>query len=136
LAMTVLAASALPMAIIAALIKLTSPGPVFFRQRRYGLDGRQILVWKFRTMRVCEDGGTVTQATEHDPRVTRIGRFLRATSLDELPQVFNVIAGSMSLVGPRPERPSFVRDLCTKVENYHHRRPFTRSCLQGKYRRS
>jgi putative colanic acid biosynthesis UDP-glucose lipid carrier transferase len=94
--------AALPMAAIAAAIKLTSPGPVFFRQKRYGLDGRQILVWKFRTMRVCEDGNTFKQATRNDPRVTPLGAFLRKTSLDELPQLFNVLDGSMSLVGPRP----------------------------------
>ncbi len=93
---------ALPMACIALAVKLTSPGPVFFRQRRYGLDGREIRVWKFRSMRVCEDGGKVTQATQNDTRVTPLGNFLRKTSLDELPQLFNVLEGSMSLVGPRP----------------------------------
>jgi len=97
-----LAFLALPMAAVALAIKLTSPGPVFFRQRRYGLDGREILVWKFRTMRVCEDGPQVIQATRGDPRVTRVGALLRKTSLDELPQLFNVIEGNMSLVGPRP----------------------------------
>lgn len=102
LASLLLAALALPMALIAALVKLTSPGPVFFRQRRYGLDGREILVWKFRTMRVCEDGARVEQATRGDPRITPVGGFLRKTSLDELPQLFNVLLGNMSLVGPRP----------------------------------
>ena len=97
-----LAAAALPMLVIAVLVKLTSPGPVFFRQRRYGLDGREILVWKFRSMHVCEDGREVKQARRNDPRVTPIGAFLRRTSLDELPQLFNVLAGTMSLVGPRP----------------------------------
>jgi putative colanic acid biosynthesis UDP-glucose lipid carrier transferase len=75
---------------------------VFFRQRRYGLDGREILVWKFRTMTCCDDGHHVRQATRDDQRVTAVGRFLRRTSLDELPQLFNVVEGSMSLVGPRP----------------------------------
>lgn len=94
--------AALPMFLIAGAIKLTSPGPVFFRQRRYGLDGREILVWKFRSMTVCEDGPQIKQATRQDSRVTRLGSILRRTSLDELPQLFNVLGGSMSLVGPRP----------------------------------
>ncbi len=97
-----LAIAALPMLAISAAIKLTSSGSVFFRQRRYGLDGREILVWKFRTMTCCENGGNVRQATRDDARVTKVGRFLRRTSLDELPQLFNVVEGSMSLVGPRP----------------------------------
>lgn len=90
------------MLVCALLVKLSSQGPVFFRQRRYGLDGREIWVWKFRSMRVCDNGPKVAQATKDDPRITRIGRILRRTSLDELPQLFNVIDGSMSLVGPRP----------------------------------
>jgi putative colanic acid biosynthesis UDP-glucose lipid carrier transferase len=97
-----LAAAALPMLVIGLLVKLTSHGPVFFRQRRYGLDGREILVWKFRSMTCCDDGSAVQQATSDDDRVTRVGRILRRTSLDELPQLFNVLDGSMSLVGPRP----------------------------------
>ena len=87
---------------IAAGVKLSSPGPVFFRQRRYGLDGREIRVVKFRTMTVMEDGLQVRQALKNDPRITRFGGFLRKSSLDELPQLFNVLAGDMSLVGPRP----------------------------------
>jgi putative colanic acid biosynthesis UDP-glucose lipid carrier transferase len=83
-------------------VKRSSPGPVLFRQRRYGLDGREILVYKFRTMTVCEDGATVTQASREDHRVTAIGKHLRRWSLDELPQLLNVIQGTMSLVGPRP----------------------------------
>ena len=94
--------AAIPMMLIAVAVKLSSPGPVFFRQRRYGLDGREILVWKFRSMRTCEDGPVVKQATRDDARITRVGAILRTTSLDELPQLFNVIEGSMSLVGPRP----------------------------------
>lgn len=87
---------------IAAAIWATSGRPIFFRQRRYGEDGTTILVYKFRTMNVCEDGADVRQARRDDPRVTPIGRFLRKWSLDELPQLFNVLQGSMSLVGPRP----------------------------------
>ena len=83
-------------------VKHSSPGPVLFRQRRYGLDGQEILVYKFRTMTVCEDGSQVTQASRCDSRVTPIGRHLRRWSLDELPQLINVIQGTMSLVGPRP----------------------------------
>jgi len=88
--------------IIAILIKLDSGGPVIFRQRRYGLDGQIIDVFKFRTMNVTEDGDEIQQATRHDSRVTAVGRILRRYSIDELPQLFNVLAGSMSLVGPRP----------------------------------
>lgn len=88
--------------VVSLLIKLGSPGPVFFRQRRYGLDGDIIDVYKFRTMTVTEDGPRIKQATRGDLRITQVGRFLRRFSLDELPQLFNVVAGSMSLVGPRP----------------------------------
>jgi len=88
--------------ICALLVRLSGPGPIFFRQKRYGLDGKEILVWKFRSMRTCDNGPVVKQATKEDPRVTPIGKILRRTSLDELPQLFNVIAGNMSLVGPRP----------------------------------
>lgn len=87
---------------IAIAIKLTSPGPIIFKQRRYGLDGQQILVYKFRSMTVTEDGATVTQATKNDQRITPLGAFLRKTSLDELPQFINVLQGRMSVVGPRP----------------------------------
>jgi putative colanic acid biosynthesis UDP-glucose lipid carrier transferase len=87
---------------IAAGVKLSSPGPVLFKQRRYGLDGKRIVVYKFRTMTVAEDGEVVRQATRDDRRVTRFGAFLRRTSLDELPQFINVLQGRMSVVGPRP----------------------------------
>ena len=87
---------------IAIAIKSTMPGPVLFKQRRYGLDGEQIVVWKFRTMKVQEDGPVVKQATKDDDRITPLGGFLRRTSLDELPQFFNVLQGRMSVVGPRP----------------------------------
>jgi putative colanic acid biosynthesis UDP-glucose lipid carrier transferase len=87
---------------IAIGIKRSSPGPVLFKQRRYGLDGREIMVYKFRTMTVCEDGARIEQARRGDRRITRLGAFLRRTSLDELPQFFNVLEGTMSIVGPRP----------------------------------
>ena len=93
---------ALPMLLIALAIKITSPGPVIFKQRRYGFRGEKIVVWKFRSMTVCEDGGKVEQAKKHDPRVTKLGAFLRRNSLDELPQFINVLQGRMSIVGPRP----------------------------------
>lgn len=87
---------------IAAAVRLSSPGPVIFRQRRYGLNGEEILVSKFRSMTVCEDGGDIRQAQKDDKRITPLGAFLRRTSLDELPQFFNVLQGRMSIVGPRP----------------------------------
>jgi putative colanic acid biosynthesis UDP-glucose lipid carrier transferase len=90
------------MIVIALLVRLSSPGPVIFRQRRYGLNGDEIIVYKFRTMTVTDDGPMIVQATESDPRLTRIGQFLRRYSLDELPQLINVLEGPMSLVGPRP----------------------------------
>ena len=87
---------------IALAIKLSSPGPVLFKQRRYGLNGEEILIYKFRSMTVCEDGCEVAQATQRDCRVTRLGAFLRRSSFDELPQILNVLEGKMSFVGPRP----------------------------------
>lgn len=87
---------------IAIAVKLTSAGPVIFRQRRYGLDGREIVVYKFRSMTVQDDGAEVRQATRNDSRLTPLGAFLRASSLDELPQLINVLQGRMSVVGPRP----------------------------------
>ena len=93
---------ALPMLFIAIGVKISSPGPVIFRQRRYGVDGSPIDVWKFRTMTVCENGAQVTQATRNDPRIKPYGAFLRRYSLDELPQFVNVLQGRMSIVGPRP----------------------------------
>jgi putative colanic acid biosysnthesis UDP-glucose lipid carrier transferase len=100
---TIILVTALPvMVLIAAGIALTSPGSVIFKQRRYGLDGHEITVYKFRTMRTSEDGEVITQASRNDARVTAFGRFLRRYSLDELPQLINVLQGRMSLVGPRP----------------------------------
>jgi putative colanic acid biosynthesis UDP-glucose lipid carrier transferase len=90
------------MLLIAVAIRLDSPGRILFRQDRHGLGGERIVVYKFRTMTVEENGPHIRQATRDDPRVTRVGRFLRRTSLDELPQLINVLQGRMSLVGPRP----------------------------------
>ncbi|MFN0305684.1 MAG: undecaprenyl-phosphate glucose phosphotransferase [Burkholderiales bacterium] len=87
---------------IAIGVKMSSPGPILFRQRRYGLDGKEIIVYKFRSMRVMEDGAHIRQAQKDDPRVTKLGAFLRKSSLDELPQFINVVQGRMSIVGPRP----------------------------------
>jgi putative colanic acid biosynthesis UDP-glucose lipid carrier transferase len=98
----ILAVVAVPMLLIAAGVKLTSLGPVLFRQHRYGLNGKVVEVWKFRSMTVLEDGDRVPQATPLDPRITRFGAFLRRTSLDEFPQFINVLQGRMSIVGPRP----------------------------------
>jgi len=92
-----------PLLLVLALgVRLSSPGPVIFRQRRYGLDGNQIVVYKFRSMKVLEDGDSIEQARKDDARLTRFGAFMRSTSLDELPQFLNVLQGTMSVVGPRP----------------------------------
>ena len=112
IASVVLAVCALPMLLIAAAVKLTSPGPVLFRQTRNGFDGRRITVWKFRTMHGREDD-LVAQAERGDPRVTPLGAVLRRTSLDELPQFFHVLRGEMSVVGPRPH---------AAAHNEHYRR--------------
>jgi putative colanic acid biosynthesis UDP-glucose lipid carrier transferase len=102
LASAILVVIAPLMAAIAIGVKLSSPGPALFKQRRYGVDGREIIVYKFRTMNVLEDGVAITQATREDPRVTPFGAVLRRYSLDELPQFINVLQGRMSVVGPRP----------------------------------
>jgi len=102
LASVLLAVAALPMLAIALGVKLTTPGTVLFRQRRYGLNGQVIRILKFRSMTLSEDGAQISQLPRDDPKITAFGRFLRATSLDELPQLFNVLSGEMSLVGPRP----------------------------------
>jgi putative colanic acid biosysnthesis UDP-glucose lipid carrier transferase len=109
---------AVPMLVISVLVKLTSRGPVFFVQRRYGLNGHEIPVIKFRTMTVAEDGAAVTQATKNDRRVTRLGAFLRRTSLDELPQFLNVLAGHMSIVGPRPHAVAHNEHYRSRVQRY------------------
>ena len=99
-------------------VRWSSPGPIFFLQKRYGLDGKEILVWKFRTMVTCDNGPVVKQATKDDPRVTRIGRVLRRTSLDELPQLFNVLVGNMSLVGPRPHATAHNEKYRSQIRGY------------------
>lgn len=107
------------MGLIALLVKLTSPGPVFYRQRRMGLDGREFDLIKFRTMVVDAERETgAVWARRNDPRRTPIGAFLRRTSLDELPNLFNVLAGHMSLVGPRPERPELIARFKQEIPNY------------------
>ncbi|WP_297843546.1 undecaprenyl-phosphate glucose phosphotransferase [Pseudomonas sp.] len=109
---------ALPLMLIAIAIKCTSPGPVLFRQRRYGLDGRSIMVYKFRSMTVQENGDIVRQATRNDARVTPLGAFMRRTSLDELPQFFNVLRGDMSIVGPRPHAVAHNEQYRKQVSGY------------------
>ncbi len=110
--------AALPMLLIGIAVKLTSRGPVLFKQKRYGLDGKQISVWKFRSMTVCEDGDNVVQATKNDSRFTSIGGFLRRSSLDELPQLVNVLSGSMSMIGPRPHATAHNEFYRSLIEGY------------------
>jgi putative colanic acid biosynthesis UDP-glucose lipid carrier transferase len=112
---------AVPMAAIALAVKLTSPGPVFFRQRRYGLNGDEISVLKFRTMTVCEDGDSVVQAQRNDARVTRVGALLRRASLDELPQFLQVVSGTMSIVGPRPHAVAHNEQYRALIQGYMRR---------------
>ncbi|KUJ00418.1 undecaprenyl-phosphate glucose phosphotransferase [Vibrio sp. MEBiC08052] len=107
-------------------VKLSSPGPIIFKQERYGLDGKPIKVWKFRSMRVMDNGSVVKQATKNDPRVTRFGAFIRRTSLDELPQFINVITGQMSIVGPRPHAVAHNEEYRGLIDKYmlrHHVKP-------------
>ncbi|WP_168793813.1 undecaprenyl-phosphate glucose phosphotransferase [Paraburkholderia aromaticivorans] len=121
-ALAALTALAPVMLVIAAAVKLNSPGPVFFRQKRKGIDGNQFEIYKFRSMKMHkEEHGKITQATRRDPRITAVGAFLRRTSLDELPQFINVLRGEMSVVGPRPhalEHDDIYKDL---VKGYMHR---------------
>jgi len=110
----------------AILIKLDTPGPVIFRQSRRGFNGKPFEIWKFRSMSVTENGSTITQATRQDERVTRIGRFLRTTSIDELPQLWNVLRGEMSLVGPRPHALAHDNYYDQVISSYvyrHHMKP-------------
>ena len=107
--------------VIALLIKLDSPGPVFFLQRRVGERGREFDVIKLRTMRLDAEAAGAQYAAKHDPRVTKVGRFLRATRLDEFPQLLNIVRGDMSFIGPRPERPEFEADLEAKIPHFRSR---------------
>ncbi|MEM7358542.1 MAG: exopolysaccharide biosynthesis polyprenyl glycosylphosphotransferase [Pseudomonadota bacterium] len=107
--------------LIACAIKLTSRGPIFYRQLRYGIYGKEFAIWKFRTMYVMDSSSEFSQAVENDPRVTPIGKILRKTSLDELPQLINVIGGSMSLVGPRPHPSKMNEEYRQKVSKYMQR---------------
>lgn len=114
------------LAFVAIGVKLSSPGPIIFKQERYGLDGKPIKVWKFRSMKAMDNGAVVKQATKNDPRVTPFGAFIRRTSLDELPQFINVITGQMSIVGPRPHAVAHneqYRGLIDKYMLRHHVKP-------------
>ena len=106
---------------VAIAIVVESPGPVFFRQTRHGYGNRHFKVWKFRSMRVLEDGKAFRQATKNDPRITGVGRFIRKTSLDELPQLLNVLIGDMSLVGPRPHPIALNDDFAARIRQFHRR---------------
>jgi sugar transferase (PEP-CTERM system associated) len=104
--------------VLAFLIKIDSPGPVFYRQMRVGLRGRPYMIWKFRSMRQDAEKSGARWASAQDPRVSRVGKWLRKWRLDELPQLINVLKGEMSLVGPRPERPVFVQELRNSIPYY------------------
>ena len=120
--LVLLALSSPVLLVTALLVKLTSPGPVFYLQERVGQFGRSFNVIKFRSMRSdAEKDGTPQWAQKHDPRVTPVGRLIRATRIDEIPQIFNVLKGDMSFVGPRPERPYFVQDLAAQIPFYDER---------------
>lgn len=121
-----------PLMLLAAIaIRLDSPGPVFFRQERVGKDGKVFTLWKFRSMKIdSEADGRPMWATEEDPRVTRVGRLLRKLRIDELPQLWNVLIGDMSLVGPRPEREPFVRQL-QEMSQFYSQRHVVRPGLTG-----
>jgi putative colanic acid biosynthesis UDP-glucose lipid carrier transferase len=107
---------------VAIAVKLDSPGPVFFRQKRMGWNGKIFRIWKFRSMHVHQpESGVVQQAQKNDPRITRVGAFIRRTSLDELPQVFNVLAGEMSLVGPRPHAIQHDEEYSRRIADYFAR---------------
>jgi polysaccharide biosynthesis protein PslA len=108
-------------AVIGILIKLSSPGPVFFLQRRSGYNGVEFRIFKFRTMVTLEDGDWITQASKGDPRVTRIGRLLRRCNLDELPQLLNVLRGEMSIVGPRPHALAHDHEFARQIASYARR---------------
>jgi lipopolysaccharide/colanic/teichoic acid biosynthesis glycosyltransferase len=104
--------------IVAGLIKLESPGPVLYRQERVGLRGRSFSLWKLRSMRIDAEASGACWAAQRDPRVTRIGAFIRAHRIDELPQLVNILRDEMSLIGPRPERPIFVDQLIREIPDF------------------
>ena len=120
-ALTALAALLWVLLAIGTAIRLTSPGPILFRQRRTGLNGRVFAIYKFRTMSVIEDGDIIVPAARDDVRVTRLGSFLRRYSLDELPQVLNVLKGEMSFVGPRPHALAHDRHYGAQIPDYSRR---------------
>jgi sugar transferase (PEP-CTERM system associated) len=112
----------LPLLLLAAIaVRLDSPGPILYRQKRVGLHGKLFTVYKIRSMRMDAEAKGAVWADKQDPRVTRVGRFLRKTRIDELPQLINVLKGEMSVVGPRPERPEFVSELAEKLPYYNVR---------------
>lgn len=120
--LTLLVAVAPVLPVIYFVVKCASPGPAIFRQKRLTESGREFTLYKFRTMRVdAENGSGAVWAQENDPRVTRVGSFLRTTRLDELPQLFNVLKGEMSLIGPRPERPELAQKLEHQIPGFHRR---------------
>jgi exopolysaccharide biosynthesis polyprenyl glycosylphosphotransferase len=123
--------------ITAILVKISSPGPVLFRQTRVGRNEHPFTIYKFRSMVTDAEKDGAQWASEKDPRITKVGSFIRATRLDELPQLFNVLRGDMSIVGPRPERPEFITELSQKIPHYHLRhlvRPGLTGWAQVRYR--
>jgi exopolysaccharide biosynthesis polyprenyl glycosylphosphotransferase len=118
------------MLLVAIAVRLDSPGPILFRQERVGRAGKLFTLWKFRSMRTDAEKNGAAWAVQGDPRVTRVGRFIRKTRLDELPQLLNVLIGDMSLVGPRPEREMFVRQL-TEACSWYEQRLVVRPGLTG-----
>ena len=114
----ILALITIPMLLISIVIKLTSTGPIIFKQSRYGLDGKEIIIYKFRSMSTQDNGAEIKQATKNDTRVTKFGAFLRRTSLDELPQFINVLQGRMSIVGPRPHSVAHNEEYRKLIEGY------------------
>jgi exopolysaccharide biosynthesis polyprenyl glycosylphosphotransferase len=128
------------MLVVALVVRLTSPGPILYRQIRVGMDGVSFTLYKFRSMRAdAEAQSGAVWASKDDPRVTRVGRFLRKFRVDELPQLFNVLKGEMSIVGPRPERPEFVKILSSRIPYYRQRhcvRPGITGWAQINYRYS
>ena len=124
-------------ALTAALVRLSSPGPILFSQTRVGRNEQHYTIYKFRSMYTNAERNGAQWASERDPRITPIGRFLRATRLDEIPQLFNVLIGDMSIIGPRPERPEFVNQLAKEIPHYHLRhlvRPGLTGWAQVRYR--